>query len=188
MSCGPWCARNEEGGTLSLVGFGLLFNPALNRSAFVPLVSKGCHAFPAELSRWLLGAILALGGCSGGASGFHVAWGKRGSFLVVQRRCCYVQAAASVCRTRLGSQISPPRCELLWEEEGSFRVCLLPTGGCLVHGNTVQKGVQQPDGDAGTGALRGAETQCPAGWQGWNHLEGFLQEQRRPRGMGERMP
>lgn len=32
------------------------------------------------------------------------------------------------------------------------------------------------------------QRQCPAGWQGWNHLEGFLQERRRPRGMGERMP
>lgn len=89
---------------------------------------------------------------------------------------------------RLGSQISLPRCELFWEEEGSFGVCLLPTGGCLVHGDTVQKGVQRQDGDAGMGALRVAETQCPAEWQGWNHLERFLQERQGPRGMGERMP
>lgn len=95
MSFGPWCTRNDEGGTLSLEGFRLLFNPALNRSAFVPLVSKVCHTFPAEFSWWLLGAILALGGCFGGASGFHVAWGKHGSW--------WCSATAAMSKRRLMS-------------------------------------------------------------------------------------
>lgn len=105
MSLGPWCTRKDEAGVFSPAGFWLLFNPALYRC--VPLVSKSCRGFSAELSHWLLAAIL------------HRVWGNR-------RVSCDAGGARGRSRRRgrsclqderLHPQISLPRCELLCEGE-----------------------------------------------------------------------